>query len=131
METKIHIYELPHIKLLNSLDTALNRAGVCALAAGDSCRIAFPRFGTSDVVIDDEAVGGGGTTATTGGGATSATIGGGGGGGGGGAGGGGGGARAAMLNGNVNLAIEGGGDELGSVVLYDALSLQVFKNAYI
>jgi autophagy-related protein 18 len=45
-ETKIHIYELPHVKLLHSIDTALNPRALCALASGPSCRVAYPQHGS-------------------------------------------------------------------------------------
>jgi len=51
LETHIHIYELPYVELLHSIDTALNPRGLCALAAGDSCRIAFPRHGTNGTCV--------------------------------------------------------------------------------
>mmetsp|Transcript_17308 Transcript_17308/g.30149 ORF Transcript_17308/g.30149 Transcript_17308/m.30149 type:complete len:396 (+) Transcript_17308:143-1330(+) len=59
LETHIHIYELPYVELLHSIDTALNPRGLCALAAGDSCRIAFPRHGTNDTLPGDDAAAGG------------------------------------------------------------------------
>lgn len=48
LETKIHVYELPYVKLLHSIETAQNARGLCALTSGNSCRIAFAEHGTDD-----------------------------------------------------------------------------------
>jgi autophagy-related protein 18 len=102
METKIHIYDLPSIKLLHTIDTALNARGICAISP--SSLIAFPRYAT-DNVVDDGA--NGDIPSVVGGGVSGAAGGGG-----------------IASNGGAPSNADGAGGELGSVVLFDALTLQ-------
>ena len=48
LETRLHVYELPHVKLLHTVETALNPRALCVLAAGGSCRVAYPQHGSDD-----------------------------------------------------------------------------------
>ncbi len=48
VETRVHVYELPHVKLLHTIETALNPRALCVLASGASCRIAYPQHGSDD-----------------------------------------------------------------------------------
>jgi autophagy-related protein 18 len=48
LETRIHVYELPHVKLLHTIETALNPRALCVLASGGSCRVAYPQHGSDD-----------------------------------------------------------------------------------
>ena len=49
LQTKIHVYELPHVRLLDSIETALNARGLCVLAAGEGSRLAYPQHGSSEI----------------------------------------------------------------------------------
>jgi len=52
METKIHVYDIATMKILHTIDTATNNAGLCSLCPGDNSYVAYP--GTKgDVLIYD------------------------------------------------------------------------------
>eukprot|EP01108_Squamamoeba_japonica_P003874 TRINITY_DN3097_c0_g1_i1.p2 TRINITY_DN3097_c0_g1~~TRINITY_DN3097_c0_g1_i1.p2 ORF type:complete len:475 (-),score=237.79 TRINITY_DN3097_c0_g1_i1:328-1752(-) len=48
METRMHVYELPYVRLLHSIDTALNARGLAVLASGDGSKLAYPQHGSTD-----------------------------------------------------------------------------------
>jgi len=42
METKIHVYDIASMKILHTIDTATNNAGLCSLCPGDNSYVAYP-----------------------------------------------------------------------------------------